>query len=122
MRVREFAAITTFSHHKGQERSRLKFQISNLDSYAMSLGQGLAKEPRERPFSAQQVRRALAPFLPQDDGAGRDSTQTFEKLNQQQRAAKPKASGTLRPPRAVRTAKTQSRSCPSGRLPCRPFP
>jgi serine/threonine protein kinase len=31
---------------------------------ASLLGQLLAKEPRERPFSAQQVRRALEPFLP----------------------------------------------------------
>jgi len=31
---------------------------------ALLLGQLLSKEPRERPFSAQQVRRALEPFLP----------------------------------------------------------
>ncbi|MBX3275071.1 MAG: serine/threonine protein kinase, partial [Sandaracinaceae bacterium] len=54
----------------------------------------LAKEPRDRPFSAQQVRRALEPFLPE---TRRDATQTFEKLTDRRRT--PAAgSGTLRPP------------------------
>ena len=37
----------------------------------------LAKEPRERPFSAQQARRAIEPFLPQN-GAQRDPTMSYE--------------------------------------------
>ena len=37
----------------------------------------LAKEPRERPFSAQQARRAIEPFLPQN-GAQRDPTVSYE--------------------------------------------
>ncbi|MCA9606058.1 MAG: serine/threonine protein kinase, partial [Myxococcales bacterium] len=42
----------------------------------------LAKEPRDRPFSAQQVKRALEPFLPEAarEGAKREATQTFEKM------------------------------------------
>src|SRR5690606_36067086 len=61
------------------------------------LAQLLAKDPRERPFSAQQVRRALEPFLPEDASSVREATQTFEKMGELRRA--PAAgSGTLRPP------------------------
>ncbi|HEY8431338.1 MAG TPA: protein kinase [Sandaracinaceae bacterium] len=59
------------------------------------LAQLLAKEPRERPFSAQQVRRALEPFLPEDASSKREATQTFEKVARG--AAAPAPSGTLRP-------------------------
>src|SRR5690606_1448243 len=38
------------------------------------LAQLLAKDPRERPFSAQQVRRALEPFLPEDASSVREAT------------------------------------------------
>ncbi|GAB5550279.1 MAG: hypothetical protein SangKO_100390 [Sandaracinaceae bacterium] len=67
------------------------------------LSQLMSKEARERPFSAQQVKRALAPFLPEDASSQREATQTFEKL---QRAAPRRpassGSGTLRPPRSIK--------------------
>ncbi|MCZ7683572.1 MAG: protein kinase [Sandaracinaceae bacterium] len=64
------------------------------------LAQLLAKEPRERPFSAQQVRRALEPFLPEDAASKRESTQTFETLSDKSVAVPAPGTGTLRPPRA----------------------
>jgi serine/threonine-protein kinase len=79
-------------------------QVSMPTGVSTLLSQLLSKEARERPFSAQQVRRALEPFLPQDASSKREATQTFEKLTERRRA--PAAgSGTLRPPRsAKRTA------------------
>jgi serine/threonine-protein kinase len=69
------------------------------------LGQLLAKEPRERPFSAQQVRRALEPFLPEaaPTTVSRESTRAFDTLGSGLPApsGRPEAhtaSGTLRPP------------------------
>lgn len=62
------------------------------------LGQLLSKEPRERPFSAQQARRSIDPFLP-EGGSPRDPTVSFEPQHHSTptngRAA---GSGTLRPP------------------------
>ncbi len=73
-------------------------QVSIPTGVTTLLSQLLAKEPRERPFSAQQVRRALEPFLPEDANSKRDATQTFEKMTEKRRA--PVAgSGTLRPPK-----------------------
>jgi serine/threonine-protein kinase len=84
------------------------------------LGQLLAKEPRERPFSAQQVRRALEPFLPEavPSGPSRESTRAFETLPggapapSARAEAPPAASGTLRPPQPG-TAPTGSGSAPT---------
>ncbi|HJL18053.1 MAG TPA: protein kinase, partial [Sandaracinaceae bacterium LLY-WYZ-13_1] len=74
-------------------------QMSMPTGVSSLLSQLLAKEPRERPFSAQQVRRALEPFLPEDASSKREATQTFERLTDRRRA--PAAgSGTLRPPRS----------------------
>lgn len=61
------------------------------------LGQLLAKDPRERPFSAQQVRRALEPYLPEDPASKREATQAFERLTENRRAPAP-GKGTLPPP------------------------
>jgi len=60
----------------------------------------LSKDPQERPFSAQKLRRTLDPFLP--DGALMEKqptpTSTFETLPQPRPSTAPQASGTLRPP------------------------
>ncbi|MGE0788929.1 MAG: protein kinase [Sandaracinaceae bacterium] len=78
---------------------------------AKLLSQLLAKEPRERPFSAQQVRRALAPFLPEDASAKRESTQTFDRLTERRR--EPLVGiGTLRPSPRAPTATSPSRIPP----------
>lgn len=65
----------------------------------------LAKEPRERPFSAQQVRRALEPFLPEATPTSRDSTMAFDQasgaaasIDAVRAGAAARGSGTLRPP------------------------
>ncbi|MGF1466958.1 MAG: tetratricopeptide repeat protein [Sandaracinaceae bacterium] len=60
------------------------------------LAQLLAKEPRDRPFSAAQVRRNLEAYLPSDGASRRDSTQTFERLTGKRSPAPP--GGTLPPP------------------------
>lgn len=72
-------------------------QVSLPTGVSSLLSQLLAKEPRERPFSAQQVRRALEPFLPQDSSARREATQTFERLTDRRRVPSV-GSGTLPPP------------------------
>lgn len=76
--------------------------VSIPTGVATLLAQLLAKEPRERPFSAQQVRRALEPFLPEESGAQRESTQTYEKEDGPHRPPSG-GIGTLRPqqPRQV---------------------
>jgi serine/threonine-protein kinase len=68
----------------------------------------LAKEPRERPFSAQQVRRALEPFLPEATSSSRDSTMAFEpasgtaaSIDAVRAGNAARGSGTLRPPSAT---------------------
>ena len=57
----------------------------------------LAREPQERPFSAQKLRRTLEPFLPDGALIEKQPTTSFELLPQRGApAAQP--SGTLRPP------------------------
>ncbi|MBZ0118351.1 MAG: serine/threonine protein kinase, partial [Sandaracinaceae bacterium] len=72
----------------GDVKSVLEAHVSSLPPASSAtvptgvttlLAQLLAKEPRDRPFSAQQVRRALEPFLPEDAGTRREATQAFEK-------------------------------------------
>ena len=71
---------------------------------AAMIAQLLLKEPRDRPFSAQQVRRTLEPYLPQDT-RGREQTAEFV-LGEHMRpatAASSKGSGTIRPPTKKQT-------------------
>lgn len=58
----------------------------------------LAKDPQQRPFSAQKLRRTLDPFLP--DGALMEKlpTTTFETMPEPKPSVAPQPSGTLRPP------------------------
>jgi serine/threonine protein kinase len=58
----------------------------------------LAKDPQQRPFSAQKLRRTLEPFLP--DGALMEKlpTTTFETMPEPKPSVAPQPSGTLRPP------------------------
>lgn len=65
------------------------------------LAQLVVKEPRDRPFSAQQVRRTLEPFLPRDAATDRrEPTASFavERMSKPMVAPPSKGSGTLRPP------------------------
>ena len=72
--------------------------VSMPSGMAQLLGKLLAKEPRERPFSAQQVRRALEPFLPDEaKGSKREATQTFETHEKEERRQRSAGTGTLRP-------------------------
>ncbi len=62
----------------------------------------LAKDPRERPFSAQQSRRVIEPFLPQGKGS-REPTMAFDAsaaTATKPEATSSKGSGTLRPPQS----------------------
>lgn len=72
-------------------------KVSMPTGVSTLLSQLLAKDPRERPFSAQQVRRALEPFLPEDAKSSREATQTFERLSEKRRVPVP-GRGTLPPP------------------------
>lgn len=58
----------------------------------------LSKDPQERPFSAQKLRRTLAPFLPDGALMEKQPTSTFETLPEPRPSNAPQASGTLRPP------------------------
>ncbi len=60
----------------------------------------LAKEPRERPFSAQQVRRALDPFVPEQTGS-REVSAAFDTND---------ATRVSAPPVAAVRAQTQNRT------------
>jgi len=59
----------------------------------------LAKDPRERPFSAQQSKRVIEPFLPEGKGQ-RDPTVSFlpQDANSAAKQSDDQGSGTLRPP------------------------
>jgi len=62
----------------------------------------LAKDPRERPFSAQQSRRVIEPFLSQSKGS-REPTAAFDASAETvttPEATSSKGSGTLRPPQS----------------------
>ncbi len=87
-------------------------QVTLPTGVSTLLSQLLAKEPRERPFSAQQVRRALEPFLPEDANSKREATQTFEALSEKRRA--PKAgTGTLRPGKVKATEVSMAVKAPA---------
>jgi eukaryotic-like serine/threonine-protein kinase len=58
----------------------------------------LAKDPQDRPFSAQKLRRTLEPFLPDGALMEKQPTSTFETVPEPRPSAAPQASGTLRPP------------------------
>lgn len=62
----------------------------------------LAKDPRQRPFSAQQSKRVIEPFLPQSKGP-REPTVAFDASDaaaESSEAAPSNGSGTLRPPQS----------------------
>lgn len=58
----------------------------------------LSKDPQERPFSAQKLRRTLDPFLPDGALMEKQPTSTFETVPQPRPSTAPQPSGTLRPP------------------------
>jgi serine/threonine-protein kinase len=80
-------------------------QVAVPTGVAALLSQLLAKEPRDRPFSAQQVRRTLEPYLPEDASRRRDRTMEFAvPLEVRAATAGPsRGTGTLRPPHPKRT-------------------
>ena len=57
----------------------------------------LAKDPQQRPFSAQKLRRTLDPFLPDGALMEKQPTTTFETVPEPSPSIAP-ASGTLKPP------------------------
>lgn len=77
---------------------------SGLSSLAHSL---LARDPQDRPFSAQKLRRALDPFLPDGTPSVKQPTATFAKPPQGARgdAKKKEGGGTLPPPHSVRPSR-----------------
>jgi serine/threonine protein kinase len=58
----------------------------------------LAKDPQQRPFSAQKLRRTLDPFLPDGALMEKQPTTTFETVPQPSPSVAPQPSGTLKPP------------------------
>ncbi|MDB4985107.1 MAG: Serine/threonine protein kinase [Myxococcaceae bacterium] len=58
----------------------------------------LAKDPQQRPFSAQKLCRTLDPFLPDGALMEKQSTTTFETVPQPSPSIAPQPSGTLKPP------------------------
>ncbi len=58
----------------------------------------LSKDPQERPFSAQNLRRMLDPFLPDGALMEKQPTTTFETLPEPRPSTAPEPTGTLRPP------------------------
>ncbi len=97
-------------------------QVAVPTGVATLLAQLLAKDPRDRPFSAQQVRRALEPFLPEDASSRREATQAFEPAlsGKSAKAVPPptkSGSGTLRPPSQSAASATPRVPPPSGRAP-----
>jgi|GEM_PF-1174632 len=79
----------------------------------------LAKEPRERPFSAQQVRRALEPFLPEATSSTREATMAFDQatgaaaaIDAVRAGVAARCSGTLRPPSGTFPGVSPSASTP----------
>jgi serine/threonine protein kinase/Flp pilus assembly protein TadD len=60
----------------------------------------LSKDPQQRPFSAQKLRRTLDPYLPDGALMEKQETSTYEAVPQGTTTAgqPPQASGTLRPP------------------------
>jgi serine/threonine-protein kinase len=89
--------------HATQPVPALPVQLpTGVQSLLQSL---LAKEPRERPFSAQQVRRALEPFLPEATSSSREATMAFDQatgaaaaIDAVRAGVAARGSGTLRPP------------------------
>ncbi len=58
----------------------------------------LSKDPQERPFSAQKLRRLLDPFLPDGALMEKQPTTSFETLPAPRPSTAPEPTGTLRPP------------------------
>ncbi|UJR84245.1 serine/threonine-protein kinase [Sandaracinus amylolyticus] len=95
----------TTEHVLEAQRSQSAPQIgvSLPSGVAALIGQLLLKEPRDRPFSAQQVRRTLEPFLPQDaTSTKREATAEFA-IGEHLATPSAKGSGTLRPPTRKQT-------------------
>jgi eukaryotic-like serine/threonine-protein kinase len=100
--------------HKEQPFEPLQLQLPEpIAALASSL---LAKDPRERPFSAQQVRRTLEPFLPESTPAVRATQSTVPRAPAVASVAPP-TNGRSKPPRSSvpappRTSKSSRRSIP----------
>ncbi len=60
----------------------------------------LGKDPQDRPFSAQKLRRTLDPYLPDGAAVTRQPTQTFANVSDAKKATPREPTGTLRPPAA----------------------
>jgi tetratricopeptide (TPR) repeat protein len=58
----------------------------------------LGRDPQERPFSAQKLRRTLDPFLPDGAAVTRQPTKTFANVPDAKKATPREPTGTLRPP------------------------
>jgi serine/threonine-protein kinase len=81
-----------------RSREAPALRVAVPSSVAALVAQLLVKEPRDRPFSAQQVRRALEPFLPEDtSNTRREQTAAFVIGERTRMTVETKGSGTLRP-------------------------
>lgn len=81
---------------RSREAPALRVEVPSI--VASLVAQLLVKEPRERPFSAQQVRRTLEPFLPEDtSNAQRVQTAAFVIGEHTHGSVDTKGTGTLRP-------------------------
>lgn len=58
----------------------------------------LAKDPQDRPFSAQKVRKTLDAYLPDGAAVTRQPTKTFANVSSPRHAVPREPTGTLRPP------------------------
>ncbi len=58
----------------------------------------LGKDPQERPFSAQKLRRTLDPYLPDGAAVTRQPTKTFASVPEAKKVPSRAPTGTLRPP------------------------
>ncbi|MFT3923484.1 MAG: serine/threonine-protein kinase [Myxococcales bacterium] len=58
----------------------------------------LGKDPQERPFSAQKLRRTLDPYLPDGAAVTRQPTKTFANVPDTKKVPPREPTGTLRPP------------------------
>jgi len=58
----------------------------------------LGRDPQERPFSAQKLRRTLDPYLPDGAAVTRQPTKTFANVPEAKKGPTREPTGTLRPP------------------------
>lgn len=94
-----FAGDTLEATLAAQRQGELPAMPADLPNGIGALLQSiLAKDPQQRPFSAQKLRRTLDPFLPDGALMEKQSTTTFETVPEPKSSIAPQPSGTLRPP------------------------